>query len=126
MGQCQTLSIGQMFPKPTFGDTGNTMYACFVIWFFNFFSPVNAVVKQTPVLSFHTTQRACKEISIKCLSLGHNDVMPNTGIEPATLRSLARCSNQLSYAATMILLVLQFLFDLVRLLVRSLLVLLLV
>ena len=25
--------------------------------------------------------------------------MPNTGIEPATLRSLARHSNQLSYAA---------------------------
>ena len=25
--------------------------------------------------------------------------MPSTGIEPANLRSLARCSNQLSYAA---------------------------
>ena len=56
-------------------------------------------MKQTPVLSFHTTQRACKEISVKCLSLGHNDVEPNTDIETATLRSLARRSNQLSYAA---------------------------
>ena len=69
----------------------------FFIWFFKFFSPVNAVVKQTPVLSFHTTQRACKEISVKCLSQGHNDVMPSTGIKPANLRSLARRSNQLSY-----------------------------
>ena len=30
---------------------------------------------------------------------GHNDVMPNTGIEPAALRLVARRSNQLSYAA---------------------------
>ena len=56
-------------------------------------------MKQTPELSFHTTQTAYEEISVKCLSQGHNDVMPSTGIEPANLRSLAHCSNQLSYAA---------------------------
>ena len=61
------------------------------------FSGKYAVVKPTPVLPFHTTQRACWEISVKCLSQGPNDVMPNTGIEPATLRSLARRSNQLHW-----------------------------
>ena len=44
------------------------------------------------IMSFHTTQRACKEISVKCLSQGHNDVMSNTGIESANLRSPARQS----------------------------------
>ena len=97
VGKRQTLSIGQL-PRPTFGDTGSTMSAFFFICFFDF-SPVNAVMKQTPVLSFHTTQRAYWEISVKCLSQGHNDVKPSTGIEPANLRSLARRSNQLSYVA---------------------------
>ena len=53
------------------------------IWFY-FFSP-NAVVKQTHVL--------------KCFYQEHNETMPSIGIEPATLRSLARRRNQLSYAA---------------------------
>ena len=48
---------------------------------------------------FYITKRACYEISVKCLFLGHNDVVPNTGIEPATLRSPARHSNQVSYDA---------------------------
>ena len=56
MGQRQTLSIGQLLPRPTFGDTGNTMSACFLFGFL-IFSLVNAIVKQTPVLPFHTTQR---------------------------------------------------------------------
>ena len=60
------------------------------LFFIKFFSPVNAVVKQTPVLAFHTTQRACLEIIVKCLSQEHNDVMPSMGVEPAALRSLAR------------------------------------
>ena len=30
MGQRQTLSIGQLLPRPTFGDTGSTMSACFL------------------------------------------------------------------------------------------------
>ena len=38
-------------------------------------------------------------MSFTCLFQEHNDVMPNTGIEAATLRSLARRSNQVSYAA---------------------------
>ena len=90
MGKRQTLSIEQL-PRPTFGDTGSTM-SVFFLFGFLIFSPVNAVLKQTPVLSFYTTQRAYKEISINCLSQGHNDVMPNTGIQPANLRSLARQS----------------------------------
>ena len=33
VGKRQTLSIGHL-PRPTFGDTGSTMSACFFIWFF--------------------------------------------------------------------------------------------
>ena len=29
---------------------------------------------------FHSTQRAYLEISVKCLSPGHNDVKPSTGV----------------------------------------------
>ena len=67
------------------------MSAFFFIWFFNFFSG-KCRFETDPVLSFHTTQRAYKEISVNCLSQEHNDVMPNTGIQPANLRSLARQS----------------------------------
>ena len=56
-------------------------------------------MKQTPVLVFHAAQNTSSEISDKCLSQGHIDVMPNTGNEPAILRTLALHSNQLSYAA---------------------------
>ena len=56
----------------------------FDFFVFHFFSPVYAVMKQRPVLVFHTTQSTCKEISVKSLSKGHKDVLPSTGIEPAT------------------------------------------
>ena len=36
----------------------------FFIWLFHFFSPVYAVVKQTPELVFHTTQSDCLVISV--------------------------------------------------------------
>ena len=64
-----------------------------------FFFSMNAAAKQTPVLVFHAIQNTSQEISVKYLSQRYNDVMPNTGIEPATLRSLSRRFNQLSYAA---------------------------
>ena len=48
------------------------MSACFLFDFLNFFSPVYAVVKQTPVLVFHTTQSTCKKICDKCLSQEYN------------------------------------------------------
>ena len=35
MGQHQTLSIGQLLPRPTFRDISNTMSTCFFIWFFS-------------------------------------------------------------------------------------------
>ena len=41
------------------------------------------VVKQTPVIVFHTTQSAFQEIGVKYLCQGHNDVMSSTIIEPA-------------------------------------------
>ena len=75
---CFLSIILLILPRPTFGDTGSTMSACFLIFF-----PVYAVVKQTSVLVFHTIQSICKEISVKCLSEGHNSVMPSRGIEPA-------------------------------------------
>ena len=62
-----------------------------------------AVMKQTLVLSFHTMQRACKGISIKCLSQGHNNIMPDTGIKPTTLQSPAQHSNQMGYTAAKVL-----------------------
>ena len=41
--------IGQLLPRPTFGDTMSTGFS------FNlFFSPVCNVVKQTPVKVFHS------------------------------------------------------------------------
>ena len=75
------------------------MSAFFFTYLINFFFPLYTVVKQTPVLVFHTTQRVFWEISVKCLSRRDNDVVPCKGIELATLRLPARRSNQLSYAA---------------------------
>ena len=69
----------------------------FCIWCFHcFFFPVYAVVKKTH--AFHTIQRPCYEIRVKCFFLRHNDVMTSTGIEPATFQLLAQCSNHLRYA----------------------------
>ena len=82
-----TFSIEQLLPRPTFGDTCITMSSCVLICFFQLY----AVVKQTLKLVFHTKQSMCLEISAKCLSLGHNNVMTRTDIKLATLRSLARC-----------------------------------
>ena len=41
----------QLLLRPTFGDTGSNMSACFLFILKDFFSPVYAVVKQTSVLS---------------------------------------------------------------------------
>ena len=48
----QTLDIEQLLPRPSFGDIFSTTSACFLLVFFLLY----AVVKQTPVLFFHTTQ----------------------------------------------------------------------
>ena len=40
-------------------------------------------------------------VKVKGLSQGHNNKMPKTDIEPATLQSLAWRSNQLNYAAAL-------------------------
>ena len=68
------------------------MSACFCV----FFSPVNAVVKQSSRLVFHTTQSIYQEISVTRFSqVGlHND--DTSGVEPATVQSLAQCWIQLS------------------------------
>ena len=71
----------------------------FFIWFSSFFFSGICRCETNTCAVFHTTQRACEEISVKCLSQEDNDIMPSTVIEPATLRSLARRSNQLSFAA---------------------------
>ena len=54
----QGLSVEQLLPRPIFGDTNSIMSVCF-LFLFELFSPVYAVVKQTTVLVFHATQRAC-------------------------------------------------------------------
>ena len=64
------------------------------------------MVKLTPVLVFHTTHTASWKIRFKCLSQGHNNLMPSTDIE---LQSLTRCSNQLNCTATNTELVVDFL-----------------
>ena len=56
-------------------------------------------MKQTPVLVINPTQSTYLEIDVTCPSPGHNDLMPNTGIETAMLQSLALRSNQLRFAA---------------------------
>ena len=89
------LSIGQLLPKPILGDTESTMSTCLLF----VFSFLYAIVKQTPVLVFHATQKTCSEIRVKCLSQRHKDVIPCMGIEPQTLRSPTQPSNQLNYNA---------------------------
>ena len=74
------------------------MSVCFLFRFY-FFFPVYAIVKQTPVLSSTLHNESVRKFSVKRLFQEHNDVVLNAGIKPATLRSLARRSNQLSYAA---------------------------
>ena len=59
---------------------------CFVL--FVFFPGICRCETDTCAV-FHTTRKACSEVSLMCLSQGHNNVIPNTGMEPATLRSLA-------------------------------------
>ena len=68
-------------------------------WFLFFFLSVCHCETKTCAVC-HTTQRACQEISVYGFFQGHNEVMPSEGIELATLQSLARRSNQLSYGAT--------------------------
>ena len=63
------------------------MFTCFLIGFMLLFFLVIAAVKQTFVLFFHATQRACYEISIKCFYQEHNNVMLSMCIKLATLQS---------------------------------------
>ena len=69
-------------------------------WFLNlnFFSGICHCETDAYCAVFLTTQKVCKEISVKCFSQGHNDVLPRMGIESAILRSLTWRFNQLSYA----------------------------
>ena len=99
MGQRQTLSTGQLLSRPTFGDTRNTMSACFLFVCLIFFSGKCSVCLFTP------HKEPVRKLALRVFPKGrnnfcHNDVMPNTGIEPATLRSLSQRSNQLSYAVS--------------------------
>ena len=64
------------------------MSACFLI-----FSPVYAVVKQTPLFVFRITRNTYLKISVKYLSREHYDEMPCTGFEPSTSQSPDRRSN---------------------------------
>ena len=58
-----TLSIGQLLPRSTFGVTGSTMPACFLL-VFNFFSLVSAVMKQTPVLSSTRHKKPARKLAL--------------------------------------------------------------
>ena len=59
----------------SFGDNSNIMSVCVFDISIIYFSPVYAFVKQTAVLIFHFTRSTCNEISIKCFSQEHNDVI---------------------------------------------------
>ena len=56
-----TSTIEQLLPRPTFEDTDRAPCPLF-------FSTVYAVVKQTPVRVYHTTQSTCWEISVSAFS----------------------------------------------------------
>ena len=71
------------------------MPACFYLVFILFFTGICRCETETCAV-FHITQRACEKISFKCFTQGHNNAMPSTGIEPATLHCY-----QLNYAAAL-------------------------
>ena len=79
-----------MLPTPTLGDTSSTMFACLLFGFFIFFSSIRHCETNT----YASLLQSQNKIFIKKLALSlfprHNDVTPITGIEPATLRLLAR------------------------------------
>ena len=60
------------------------MYIFFDLVFTLYFFLQYVVVKQTPVIVFHSTQSAFQEIGVKYLCQGHNDVKSSTIIEPST------------------------------------------
>ena len=47
------------------------------------------------MLVLYTKRNTFQKISVNSLSLGHNDIIPSMGIEPATLRSLTRLESLL-------------------------------
>ena len=56
-------------------------------------------MEQTLVLSSTPHKKPVRKLALSVFPNGHNDVIPSTGIEPPTMRSLARRFNQPSYAA---------------------------
>ena len=71
-----TLSMVQLLARPTFGDTD--MSAFYISFFFSGLSCCGTVTWAR----FQTTQNTYEEISVKCFSRRHNDVLLRTGIEP--------------------------------------------
>ena len=59
-----TLSIVQLLPRPTFEDTGSTMSACFLFRYLICFSPVNAVVEQTLMLSSTPHKKLARKLAL--------------------------------------------------------------
>ena len=83
--------VGHLIPRPTFGDTCTIMSTCFFVFYFIFFCVIcRCETHNCACLKHHTNYS--KQISVMCLSQGHIDLIP-------IIRSLARRSNQLSYAA---------------------------
>ena len=64
LGNDRRLSIGQLLPRPAFGDTGNTMSDCFLFGFLIFFFPVYAVVKETLVLSSTPQKEPVRKLAL--------------------------------------------------------------
>ena len=90
-----TISIGQLLFRSTVKDAGNNMNACFqlVFWFFRFM----------PLWNKHlcSASRPHKVlVSVYSLYLRHDNVMPSTDREPATLWPQTRLFNHLSFAAS--------------------------
>ena len=89
---CLVVSIAKLLLRPTFGNISSTMS----YHFFNGFLILWHCETDTCTSLLHHTNYLF-EISVY---QGHNNIIPDTDIKPATLSLLTQCSNQMNNITT--------------------------